>query len=134
MKRFIILAIALFASLSLPAKEIDCNPQTNLSLDETAGVYSLRCNTGILVLGDIKTARDFLFSADVCFTKQKLNEVIACGEKKFEVKTDDTGMYIVQMGVGVVKIRPGDATRFLTLLEGRIVKDKAKKIWKVIKD
>ena len=133
MKNFIAFLFFALAAVTLNAEEISKNSSTGMVLDETAGVYSLvGKNGGLIILGDIKTARDFLFSANVCFAQEKLQSLVDCGEQKFKVEKDDEGLYIVKIGLGGVKVRPGDAAQFFAVLEGKIAKEKAGKIWDII--
>lgn len=120
--------------LIMSSREISRNPDTGMTLTENGGTYSLKSDSGIMVLGDLKKARNTLNSMNVCFTKEKISEVIDCGEQKYKVKRDDDGMYISRIGLGAVKVRPSDSALFFTVLEGKIMKDKGEKIWKVIKE
>ena len=73
MKKIIALLFLALAAVTVNAEEISKNSSTGMVLDETAGVYSLvGKHGGVIILGDIKTARDFLFSANVCFAQEKL--------------------------------------------------------------
>ena len=62
----------------------------------------------------------------------KLQSLIDSGEQKFKVEKDDEGLYIVKIGLGGVKLRPSDAAKFLAVLEAKITKDKAGRIWDII--
>ena len=133
MKKWIALLFFALAAVTVNAEEISKNSSTGMVLDETAGVYSLvGKHGGVIILGDIKTARDFLFSANVCFAQEKLQSLVDCGEQKFKVEKDDEGLYIIKIGLGGVKVRPSDSAKFFTILEAKIAKEKAGKIWDVI--
>ena len=133
MKKFIALLFFALAAVTVNAEEISKNSSTGMGLDETAGVYSLvGKNGGVIILGDIKTARDFLFSANVCFAQEKLQSLVDCGEQKFKVEKDEEGLYIIKIGIGGVKVRPSDSAQFFAVLEGKIAKEKAGKIWDII--
>ena len=133
MKKNIALLFLALASVTVNAEEISKNSSTGMVLDETAGVYSLvGKHGGVIILGDIKTARDFLFSANVCFAQEKLQSLVDCGEQKFKVEKDDDGLYIIKIGIGGVKVRPSNSAKFFAILEGKIAKEKAGKIWDVI--
>lgn len=113
MKKLLALLFFALAAVTVNAEEISKNSSTGMALDETAGVYSLiGKNGGIIILGDIKTARNFLFSANVCFAQEKLQSLVDCGEQKFKVEKDDEGLYIVKIGLGGVKLRPSDSAKF----------------------
>lgn len=116
------------------SKEIARNPDTGMTLTEVKGLYYMKSNTGIIMIGDVKQARDVLNMMNICFTKEKLSEVINCGDQEYRVKRDDEGMYIIKAGLGAVKIRATDSALFFTVIEGKIIKDKGKKIWEIIKE
>ena len=133
MKKIIAFLFFALAAVTLNAEEISKNSSTGMALDETAGVYSVvGKNGGIIILGDLKTARDFMFSANVCFAQEKMQSVVDCGEQKFKVEKDEDGLYIIRIGIGGVKIHPGDAAQFFTVLEAKIAKEKVGKIWNVL--
>ena len=116
------------------SKEIARNPDTGMTLTEIKGIYYLKSKTGIIMIGDVKQTRDVLNMMNICFTKEKISEVINCGEQEYKVKRDDEGMYIMKAGLGAVKIRAMDSALFFTVIEGKIMKDKGKKIWEIIKE
>ena len=134
MKRIITIIIIAIVSVSSGAKEVAKNFQTGMSLDCTAGIYSLKSNQGIIVLGNLKDARNTIFQMDKSFTQEKLSEIFNTGEQKFSIDKDDDGMYIFKIGLGGMKIRPEDTAKFLIYLESQIVKNKGKKIWNTIKE
>lgn len=134
MKKILLFLILMSVSLTMNSKEIARNPETGMTLTENGGTYSLKSSTGTMVLGDIKKARDILNAMNICFAKEKLSEVMDCGEQKYKVKKDEDGMYIMRVGLGCVKVRVTDSAMFFTILEGEIIKEKGKKIWKVIKE
>jgi len=134
MKKIIIAIVLALVSMTMYGKELTRNSSTDLVLDETGGIYSLIGKGGVIILGDKDKAKDFLFTANVCFLQEKLSEVIDCGEQKVKVYKDDTGLYIMKIGLGGVKVRPSDAAKFYSFLESGTIKDKASKIWKVIKE
>lgn len=134
MKKIIIAIVLALVSMSMYGKEISRNSSTDLVLDETLGVYSLVGKGGTLILGNIEKAKDFLFTANICFAQEKLSEVIDCGEQKMKVYKDDTGLYIMRISLGGVKIRPSDEAKFYSVLESKVIKDKATKIWDIIKE
>jgi len=132
MKKIItIIAFALLA-VTMTAKEVCKNSDTGLVLDETAGIYSLKGKGGIIPIGDIKETLSFMRTANKCFTQEKLKDTFDVGDQKFTVHSDDTGMYITKVGLGLVKVRPCDTAQFEIWLASRVAKEKAKKIWSVI--
>lgn len=134
MKRlFVIFLISCFP-LVMNSKEIARNPDTGMVLTENGGTYSLKSSGGVMILGDLKKSKDILNSMNICFAKKKISEVIDCGEQKYKVKKDGEGMYIMRAGLGAVKIRATDSALFFTVLEGKTMKDKGEKIWKIIKE
>lgn len=134
MKRILLFLIVVSFPIMAESKEIARNPDTGMTLTEIKGLYYMKSNTGIIMIGDIKQARDVLNMMNICFTKEKLSEVINCGDQEYRVKRDDEGMYIIKAGLGAVKIRATDSALFFTVIEGKIIKDKGKKIWEIIKE
>ena len=134
MKRILLFLIVVSFPIMAESKEIASNPDTGMTLTEIKGLYYMKSNTGIIMIGDIKQARDVLNMMNICFTKEKLSEVINCGDQEYRVKRDDEGMYIMKVGLGAMKIRATDSVLFFTVIEGKIIKDKGKKIWKIIKE
>ena len=51
MKRIILLFIITLTSLTISAKEVVKNPATRKSLDNTMNIYSIKGNSGVLILG-----------------------------------------------------------------------------------
>ena len=131
MKKFILIFL-LFLVVPVSAKEICRNPDTNLILDESNGIYSLRSNTGILVLGNLKKAKTFMSTANICFGMEMVKDKFGFGDGEYAVKTDKEGMYISKVGLGGVKVRPCDTSQFYIVLEGKVIETKAKKIFDII--
>lgn len=134
MKRILLFLIVVSFPIMTESKEIARNPDTGMTLTEIKGLYYMKSNAGIIMIGDIKQARDVLSMMNICFTKEKLSEVINCGDQEYRVKRDDEGMYIMKVGLGAMKIRATDSALFFTVIEGKIIKDKGKKIWEIIKE
>ena len=132
-KIFIAIAFALL-TLTLSAKEVSKNSSTGMTLSEELGVYSITGKGGAIILGDVKTTRNTLASLEKCFIQEHLNNYIDCGEQKFEVHSDDQGLYIIKVGLGAVKIRQSDVNIFLLKVESIIAKDKLSRIGKIIKE
>lgn len=137
MKKYIIatIAIALFTlPLFAKSKEVSKNSDTGMVLSEVQGVYSISGPGGAIVLGDIRKTRDILASLSKCFIQEHLKNYIDCGEQKWEVHSDDQGLYIIKMGVGAVKLRQSDVNLFLLKVESIIAKDKGSRILKILKE
>lgn len=134
MKRILLFLIVVSFPIMAESKEIARNPDTGMTLTEVKGLYYMKSNTGIIMIGDVKQTRDVLNMMNICFTKEKLSKVINCGDQEYRVKRDDEGMYIIKAGLGAVKIRATDSALFFTVIEGKIIKDKGKKIWEIIKE
>ena len=134
MKRILLFLIVVSFPIMVESKEIARNPDTGMTLTEIKGLYYMKSNAGIIMIGDIKQTRDVLNMMNICFTKEKLSEVINRGDQEYRVKRDDEGMYIMKAGLGAVKIRATDSALFFTVIEGKIIKDKGKKIWEIIKE
>ena len=132
MKKLILAIAFALITLTLSAKEVSKNSDTGMVLSEIQGVYSISGLGGAIVLGDIRKTRDILASLSKCFIQEHLKNYIDCGEQKWEVHSDDKGLYIIKMGVGAVKIRQSDVNLFLLKVESIIAKDKLSRIGKII--
>ena len=132
-KIFTALAFALL-TLTLSSKEVSKNSSTGMTLSEELGAYSITGKGGAIILGDVKTTRNTLASLEKCFIQEHLNNYIDCGEQKFEVHSDDQGLYIIKVGLGAVKVRQSDVNIFLLKVESIITKDKLSRIGKIIKE
>jgi len=140
MRHFIIATLFAFATLFIscsvdtnsPTKVM--NHDTGMKLTENLGVYSITGSKGALILGNLKDSRDILWQMEKCFIASNLESLltITINDQKYEVKSDDQGLYIVKVGLGAVKLRQSDVNQFLYYLESKIAKDKTKKIWDVI--
>lgn len=133
MKRFVFAIVVAVFSLNLTAKEISKNVWTGSSLHNNSGLWSIHTSAGNLQLGDITEARNFLMSADLCFAKKNL-KMFNIGKDNYVLDEDSDGVFVHKIGQYQVKIRPSDATKYLGVLECGIIKDKAKKIWNIIKE
>ena len=131
----LIMAIILAAAaLTLSAKEVSKNSETGMVLSEEMGIYSISGKGGAIILGDIKKTREILVSLEKCFLQEYVKNYIDCGDQKFEVKSDDKGLYIIKVGLGAVKIRQSDVTLFLVKVESIIIKDKGTRIINILKE
>ena len=103
-------------------------------LSEELGVYSITGPGGVIIIGDARKTRDTLASLSKCFIQEHIKNYIDCGDQRYEVKSDDNGLYIIKMGVGAVKLRQKDVNMFLIKMESIIAKDKLHRISKIIKE
>ena len=132
-KIFIAIAFALL-TLTLSAKEVSKNSETGMVLSEELGIYTITGKGGAIILGDVKVTRNTLAALEKCFIQEHLNNYIDCGDQKWEVHSDDQGLYIIKVGLGAVKIRQSDVNIFLLKVESIIAKDKLTRIGKIIKE
>ncbi len=116
MKRIITIIALALASITLSAKEISTNPVTGMTLSETLGVYTITGQGGAIVLGNRESASKFLMSANGSFATEVINHIFNFGDDQFEVGKDDSGLYIIKIGLGAVKLRPSDTALFSTAL------------------
>ena len=117
MKKIVtIIALALATIATVNAKEVSTNPATGMTLSENLGIYTITGKAGAIVLGDKDSASKFLMSANGAFATEAINHIFNLGDDQFEVGKDDKGMFIIKVGVGAVKLRPGDTTLFSTAL------------------
>ena len=107
---------------------------TSITLSENLGVYTVTGKSGVLVLGNKEQATAFFTKAVKIFTKYTVNDILSLDNSQYEVKSDDTGIYLIKVGLGAVKIRPADALYFKTYFTGEKLYNKGKKIWEVIKE
>ena len=67
MKHIITTIAFVFISITISAKTVVKNPATGKVLDNTMGVYSIKGNSGVIILGAEDQARHFMISAADCF-------------------------------------------------------------------
>jgi len=132
MKQIFIAILLALATFTLSAKEVSKNSDTGMVLSEELGVYSITGHGGVIILGDAKKTRNTLASLSKCFLQEHLKNYIECGDQRYEVKSDDNGLYIIKAGVGAVKLRQSDVNLFLIKVESIIAKDKISRIGKII--
>lgn len=137
MKKIItLIAIALatlsFISCDEEDREPITNPDTDLTISETLGIYTLTGKSGVLILGNEKDARNFFNQVTKVFTVNAINSLLDIESDKYELKSDDQGKYLIKVGAGGVKLRYSDAIFFTAYLDGKLVVDKGKKVWKVL--
>ena len=112
MKHIITIIALALACISMSAKEVAKNHVTNKVLDKTAGIYSIKGPKGIIILGTEEMTKEFLLSASEAFSKEILHSTFKIGDDQFEVMKDDAGLYIMKIGLGVVKVRQSDVVVF----------------------
>ena len=134
MKHITLILITLLTSITLSAKDLATCPDTGLTLSENLGVYTITGKSGALVLGNKEKATAFFTEATKVFTKYTVNDILSLDNSQYEVKSDDTGIYLIKVGLGAVKIRPADALYFKAYFTGEKLYNKGKKIWEVIKE
>lgn len=134
MKHILITIAFAFISISLSAEELIKNDLTGYSLHETAGIYSIKGNSGIIILGNQEQAKEFLTKAHKAFLKETLNDIFECGRDQFEVRKDDQGYYIIKVGLGALKLRYSDTVVFGTALGLKTMEGSARKLWSKMQD
>ena len=106
-----IIAFVLF-SLTISAKTVVKNPATGKVLDNTMGVYSIKGNSGIIILGTEDQARHFMISAADCFVEAMVGYYANINDQEYRVAKDEAGLYIFRVGLGALKIRSHDVAVF----------------------
>ncbi len=134
MKHIIITIALTLTTITLSAKDLATCPDTGLTLSENLGVYTVTGKSGVLVLGNKEAATKFFTEAVKIFTRYTVNDILSLDNSQYEVKSDDTGIYLIKVGVGAAKIRPADAFYFKAYFTGEKLYNKGKKIWEVIKE
>ena len=134
MKKIITIIALALACISLSAKDVVKNPVTNKVLDKTAGVYSIKGPKGIIILGTEEMTKEFLTSASEAFSKEILHSTFKIGDDQFEVMKDDAGLYIMKIGLGVVKVRQSDVVVFGGALDLKNLSKDIKEYWTYIKE
>jgi len=132
MKRIFLPIVLVIVTLPLYSKELVKNPDTGLTISETLGVYSLTGKSGVLILGNEEDAWNFFNKATKVFTVNAINSLLDIESDKYELKSDDQGKYLIKVGAGGVKLRYSDAIFFTAYLDGKLVVDKGKKVWKAL--
>ena len=134
MKKIITIIALALTCISLSAKEVAKNPVTNKVLDKTAGIYSIKGPKGIIILGTEEMTKEFLTSAAEAFSKEILHSTFKIGDDQFEVMKDDAGLYIMKIGLGVVKVRQSDVVVFGGALGLKSLGKSAKEGWNYLKE
>ena len=141
--KFIITIIITFITLTISAKTVVKNPATGKVLDNTMGVYSIKGNTGIIILGTEDQARHFMISAADCFVDSMIGYYANINDQEYRVAKDEAGLYIFRIGLNPMKIRSHDVMVFGAALgckkifkevkEGlKYLKENGKSIWQTL--
>ena len=125
--KFIITIIITFISLTISAKTVVKNPATGKVLDNTMGVYSIKGNSGVIILGTEDQARHFMISAADCFVDSRIGYYANINDQEYRVAKDEAGLYIFRIGLSPMKIRSHDVMVFGAALG-------CKKIFKEVKE
>ena len=141
--KYIIIIIITFITLTISAKTVVKNPATGKVLDNTMGVYSIKGNSGVIILGTEDQARHFMISAADCFVDSRIGYNTNINDQKYRVAKDEAGLYIFRIGLSPMKIRSHDVMVFGTALgckkifkevkEGlKYLKENGKSIWQTL--
>ena len=125
--KYIITIIITFITLTISAKTVVKNPATGKVLDNTMGVYSIKGNSGVIILGTEDQARHFMISAADCFVDSRIGYNTNINDQKYRVAKDEAGLYIFRIGLNPMKIRSHDVMVFGAALG-------CKKIFKEVKE
>ena len=116
MKHIITIIAFVLISLTISAKTVVKNPATGKVLDNTMGVYSIKGNSGVIILGTEDQARHVMIAAANCFVDTMVGYYANINEQEYRVAKDEAGLYIFRVGLGVMKIRSHDVAVFGTAL------------------
>ena len=141
--KYIITIIITFITLTISAKTVVKNPATGKVLDNTMGVYSIKGNSGVIILGTEDQARHFMISAADCFIDSRIGYYASIGNQEYKVAKDEAGLYIFRIDMSPMKIRSHDVMVFGTALgckkifkevkEGlKYLKENGKSIWQTL--
>ena len=92
MKHIITIIAFVLISLTISAKTVVKNPATGKVLDNTMGVYSIKGNTGIIILGTEDQARHFMISAADCFVDIIIVYYANINDQEYIVAKDEEGL------------------------------------------
>ncbi len=140
--KYIIIIITLIP-LTISAKTVVKNPATGKVLDNTIGVYSIKGNSGVIILGTEDQVRHFMISAADCFVDSRIGYNTNINDQEYRVAKDEAGLYIFRMDLSTMKIRSHDVIVFGTALgckkifkevkEGlKYLKENGKSIWQTL--
>ena len=142
--KYIIIIITLIP-LTISAKTVVKNPATGKVLDNTMGVYSIKGNSGVIILGTEDQARHFMISAADCFVDSRIGYDANINDQEYRVAKDEAGLYIFRIDLSPMKIRSHDVMVFGTALgckkifkkvkEGlKYLKENGKSIWQTLQE
>ena len=125
--KYIIIIIITFITLTISATTVVKNPATGKVLDNTMGVYSIKGNSGVIILGTEDQARHFMISAADCFVGSRIGYNTNINDQEYRVAKDEVGLYIFRIDLSPMKIRSHDVMVFGAALG-------CKKIFKEVKE
>ena len=134
MKHIITIIAFVLISLTISAKTVVKNPATGKVLDNTMGVYSIKGNSGVIILGTEDQARHFMISAADCFVPSMIGYYANINDQEYKVAKDEAGLYIFRVELGSMKIRSHDVMVFGTALGCKKFFRKIKEGFKYIND
>ena len=116
MKHIITTIAFVLSSRTISAKTVVKNPVTGKVLDNTMGVYSIKGNSGVIILGTEDQARHFMISAANCFTDTMIGYYANINDQEYRVAKDEAGLYIFREDLEMMKIRSHDVMVFGAVL------------------
>lgn len=116
MKHIITTIAFVLISITISAKTVVKNPATGKVLDNTMGVYSIKGNSGVIILGTEDQARHFMISATDYFAPSMIGYYANINEQEYRVAKDEAGLYIFREDLEMMKIRSHDVIVFGTAL------------------
>ena len=134
MKHIITTIAFVLISITISAKTVVKNPATGKVLDNTMGVYSIKGNSGVIILGTEDQARHFMISAVNCFVDTMVGYYANINDQEYKVAKDEAGLYIFRVGLGAMKIRSHDVIVFGTALGCKTFFKKTKEGFKYINE
>ena len=132
--KYIITIIITFITLTISAKTVVTNPATGKVRDNPMGVYSIKGNSGVIILGTEDQARHFMISAADCFVDSKIGYNTNINDQKYRVAKDEVGLYIFRIGLSPMKIRSHDVMMFGAALGCKKIFKKVKEGLKYLKE
>ena len=134
MKHIITTIAFVLISLTISAKTVVKNPATGKVLDNTMGVYSIKGNSGVIILGTEDQARHFMISAADCFVPSMIGYYANINEQEYRVAKDEAELYIFREDLEMMKIRSHDVILFGTALGCKKLFKKTKEGFKYINE
>lgn len=134
MKRIITTIAFVLISLTISAKTVVKNPATGKVLDNTMDVYSIKGNSGVLILGTEDQARHFMIAAANCFVDTMIGYYANINGQEYRVAKDEAGLYIFREDLEMMKIRSHDVMVFGTALGCKKIFKKTKEGLKYINE